>query len=191
LNKRIQELRDKVTSILTKGVHLYRLDRRGSGKSKVVDAMRWVLGEQKTSRLRSEKMENVIFNGTRRGERRRNWPRCRCSLFRGKHKELLPTEYSQCHITEGLLHVPWERESEYAQRRGCRLKGDITGPSSAIPGSVRDSYAISELKNALGEDPHDLEQRHQAAVLKSRGGSQIQSSGRANHLISWKKPKVT
>jgi chromosome segregation protein len=37
----------------------------GSGKSNIVDAIRWVLGEQKVSILRSDKMENVIFNGTR------------------------------------------------------------------------------------------------------------------------------
>ena len=37
----------------------------GCGKSNIVDAIRWVLGEQKTSLLRSDKMENVIFNGSK------------------------------------------------------------------------------------------------------------------------------
>src|SRR6186713_1594262 len=111
----------------------------GCGKSNVVDSIRWVLGEQKTSALRSEKMENVIFNGTsQRGAQQM----AEVSLTINNTKNILPTEYSQVTITRRLYRTG---ESEYLLNNvTCRLK-DITDLFMDT-GIGPDSYAIIELK---------------------------------------------
>ncbi len=110
----------------------------GCGKSNVVDSIRWVLGEQKTSALRSEKMENVIFNGTsQRGAQQM----AEVSLTINNTKNILPTEYSQITITRRLYR---SGESEYLLNNVvCRLK-DITN-LFLDTGVASNSYSIIEL----------------------------------------------
>ncbi len=110
----------------------------GCGKSNVVDSIRWVLGEQKTSALRSEKMENVIFNGT---SQRSPQQMAEVSLTINNTKNILPTEYSQITITRRLYR---SGESEYLLNGvACRLK-DITNLFMDT-GVASNSYAIIEL----------------------------------------------
>ena len=110
----------------------------GCGKSNVVDSIRWVLGEQKTSALRSEKMENIIFNGT---NQRSPLQMAEVSLTINNTKNLLPTEYSQITITRRLYR---SGESEYLLNGvTCRLK-DITN-LFLDTGVASNSYSIIEL----------------------------------------------
>jgi len=111
----------------------------GCGKSNVVDAIRWVLGEQKSRLLRSDKMENVIFNGTKN---RKPTNLAEVSLTFENTKNLLPTEYTHVTITRRYYRTG---ESEY-QINGvtCRLK-DITS-LFLDTGINSNSYAIIELK---------------------------------------------
>ncbi|MDX1905140.1 MAG: AAA family ATPase, partial [Thermonemataceae bacterium] len=113
--------------------------QNGCGKSNVVDAIRWVLGEQKTKALRSDKMENIIFNGTKK---RKPLHLAEVSLTFKNTKNIIATEYSEVTITRRLYR---SGESEYLLNGvTCRLK-DITN-LFLDTGIGSDSYAIIELK---------------------------------------------
>jgi chromosome segregation protein len=129
---------DKVCIHFDKGITCI-VGPNGSGKSNVVDSIRWVLGEQKTKSLRSEKMENIIFNGSKH---RKPLQMAEVSITFNNTKNLLPTEYSEVTITRRFYRTG---ESEY-QINGitCRLK-DITD-LFLDTGIGPDSYSIIELK---------------------------------------------
>ena len=110
----------------------------GCGKSNVVDSIRWVLGEQKTSMLRLEKMENLIFNGTRT---RKPSSMAEVSLTFENTKNVISSDYKTITITRRLFR---DGESEYLLNGvACRLK-DITS-LFLDTGVSPDSYAIIEL----------------------------------------------
>ena len=110
----------------------------GCGKTNIVDAIRWVLGEQKTKRLRSSKMEEVIFNGASNVK-----PLGLCEVFLTieNNKGLLPLEYSEVEIGRRLYR---SGESEYfINRNNCRLK-DISN-LFIDTGLTSDAYSVIEL----------------------------------------------
>lgn len=110
----------------------------GCGKSNIVDAIRWVLGEQKTSLLRSDKMENIIFNGSKS---RKKLQLAEVSISFDNTKNLIPTEYSTVTVTRKYFR---SGDSEYLLNDvKCRLK-DITN-LFLDTGISSNNYAIIEL----------------------------------------------
>jgi chromosome segregation protein len=111
----------------------------GCGKTNIVDAIRWCLGEQRTSALRSDKMENVIFNGT---NTKKPMGMAEVSLTIQNTKGILPTEYSEVTITRRIFR---SGESEYLLNKNiCRLK-DITNLFMDT-GIGANAYSVIELK---------------------------------------------
>lgn len=111
----------------------------GCGKTNIVDSIRWVLGEQRSGALRSDKMENVIFNGT---SLRKPMGMAEVSLTIHNNKGVLPTEYTDVTITRRIFR---SGESEYLLNKNiCRLK-DITNLFMDT-GIGANAYSVIELK---------------------------------------------
>jgi len=83
------------------------LGPNGCGKSNVVDAIKWVLGEQAAKTMRAEKMEDVIFNGT---ESRKPLNVAEVTLTLANETGLLPIDVPEIQIKRRLYR---SGESEY------------------------------------------------------------------------------
>ncbi|MDR0290635.1 MAG: AAA family ATPase [Treponema sp.] len=93
------------------------LGPNGCGKSNVVDAVKWVLGEQASKSLRAEKMEDVIFNGT---ETRKPLNVAEVTLTIANETGLLPLDMPEVEIKRRLYR---SGESEYSiNSQPVRLK---------------------------------------------------------------------
>ncbi|NVM01437.1 MAG: chromosome segregation protein SMC [Candidatus Helarchaeota archaeon] len=111
----------------------------GCGKTNIVDAIRWVLGEQKISNLRGERMENVIFNGS---ADKKPLGMAEVGIVIKDNKEILQLDYSEVEIKRRMYRYG---ESEYFLNNvQCRLK-DITNLFMDT-GMGADAYSVIELK---------------------------------------------
>ena len=123
----------------------------GCGKSNIVDAVRWVIGEQRARILRSEKMENVIFNGT---AKRRPLGMSEVLLTVQNSRGILPTEYGEVTLGRRLYR---SGDSDYLLNDvQCRLK-DITDLFMDT-GMGAGAYSVIELKmvdEILSENAQD------------------------------------
>jgi len=110
----------------------------GCGKSNIIDSIRWVIGEQKISHLRSENLESLVFNGSKT---RSASGLAEVSLTFENTRNLLPMEFNTVTVTRKFYK---SGESEYRLNDvTCRLK-DIQNLFMDT-GVSTDSYAIIEL----------------------------------------------
>src|SRR5436190_5451594 len=140
----------------------------GCGKSNIVDSIRWVIGEQKISHLRSENLDSLVFNGSKN---RSASGLAEVSLTFENTRNLLPTEFTTVTITRKFYK---NGESEYRLNDvSCRLK-DIHN-LFLDTGVSNDSYAIIELgmvddiiKDKDGSRRRMLEQAGGISIYKTR-----------------------
>ena len=140
----------------------------GCGKSNIIDAIRWVIGEHKIKSLRSDNLEDLVFNGSRS---RSASGMAEVSLTFENTRNLLPTEFTTVTITRKFYK---SGESEYRLNDvSCRLK-DIHN-LFLDTGVSNDSYAIIELgmvddiiKDKEGSRRRMLEQAAGISIYKTR-----------------------
>lgn len=127
-NKTIIDFEKGITSIV---------GPNGSGKSNILDAIRWVLGEQSIKSLRGEKLEDVIFSGS---ETKNPANYCEVSLVIDNSDKEIDIEFSELNIKRKAYK---SGESEFfLNNKICRLK-DIK-ELFLDTGIGKDSYSIIE-----------------------------------------------
>lgn len=109
----------------------------GSGKSNIVDAVRWIMGEQSAKSLRGGEMSDVIFNGS---ASRRSLGLAEVTMTFDNRRHQLATEADEVQITRRVYR---DSEGEYLiNGQNCRLR-DIKELFLGS-GAGHDAYCIIE-----------------------------------------------
>lgn len=142
---------DKISIELSNGINGI-VGPNGSGKSNVVDAVRWVLGEQSIKSLRGEgQMSDVIFSGSKS---RNSQNHASVTLVFDNTDRHLPIDYSEVSIKRSIFR---SGENEYyLNDEKCRLK-DITD-LFVDSGSSKEAFNIisqGEITKILSDRPED------------------------------------
>ena len=112
----------------------------GSGKSNVVDALKWVLGEQSAKSLRGKDMTDVIFKGTSGDGGRKPANSAEATVVLDNTARHLPFDTDEVNITRRVYR---SGEGEYLiNRETCRLK-DIKNLFRGT-GVGTDAYSLIE-----------------------------------------------
>ena len=142
---------DKTEFVFEPGLTAF-VGPNGCGKSNVVDAVRWALGEQRPKAMRGAEMADVIFKGNSEG--RRSMGYAEVTLTLSNHDRALPIEYELVGITRRLYR---SGESEYLLNgQPCRLR-DIR-ELLMDTGIGMDAYSIVEqgkIDLVLQSNPQD------------------------------------
>src|SRR5882757_9508306 len=109
----------------------------GSGKSNIVDAIKWVLGEQSAKTLRGKEMADVIFNGS---ATRKPLNTAETTLIFDNSRKLLSVDTAEVQITRRVYR---SGEGEYLiNRQPCRLR-DIRDLFAGT-GAATEAYSVIE-----------------------------------------------
>ena len=140
----------------------------GSGKSNVIDAVRWVMGEQNTKLLRGEKATDIIFSGS---EKRKSLGMAEVTLVFDNREASshCPEEYryeEEIALTR-RLYLDGQREL-FINKKSCRLK-DIVNffIDSGVGGRSYSMIQQGQVDRILQAKPEQLREIvEEAAVIK-------------------------
>jgi chromosome segregation protein len=130
------------TEILFEGGVTAIVGPNGSGKTNIVDSIKWVLGSGQARDLRGKKMEEVIYAG---GERRNRASFAEVTMVFDNSAGRLPVDYHEVAIKR---RIERDGESDYFLN-GTRIRRRDLIHMLASTGLTVDSYAII--------DQHDIE----------------------------------